>query len=273
MSLIPSESYSFPDHFTKTVAPSRKPKKEEPEAEPVQTQPMPRIMAMPSPRMQSATENRRPTTEPKRDVDPMPAPNPALRRASAPPPRIPDPTVGKQTFPPILKPKTNATMRAPAMDPAPLTEISAPEIDAPEISTPPPKTPAPVRKVIQMPVAPVVPVSPAALERTAAPAIPKRTPQFTVTTSQPDFFELFAQNGDSTLAARRRKMKMRRFIVYESIAVAILLPLATIGIMRHPSNAILTWILNISTIAAAFAAALIPILFYAATPTLPEIDR
>ena len=57
------------------------------------------------------------------------------------------------------------------------------------------------------------------------------------------------------------------------IAVAILLPLATIGIMRHPSNAILTWILNISTIAAAFAAALIPILFYAATPTLPEIDR
>jgi len=159
-------------------------------------------------------------------------------------------------------------MRAPAMEPGPLTEISAPEISAPA-----PKTPAPVRKVIQMPVTPVVPVSPAALERTAAPAIPKRKPQLTVTTSQPDFFELFAQNGDRTLAARRRKMKMRRFIVYESIAVAILLPLAILGIMQHPSNAILIWILNVSTIAAAFAAALIPILFYAATPTLPEIDR
>jgi hypothetical protein len=159
------------------------------------------------------------------------------------------------------------------MDPGPLTEISAPEVAAPEISAPLPKKPAPVRKVIQMPVTPVVAVSTAAFERIAAPAIPKRRPQPTVTTSQPDFFELFAQNGDRTLAARRRKMKMRRFIVYESIAVAILLPLATIGIVRHPSSVILVWALNISTIAAAFAAALIPILFYAVTPTLPEIER
>jgi hypothetical protein len=37
MSLIPSESYSFPDHFTKTVTPSRKPKNEEPEVAPVET--------------------------------------------------------------------------------------------------------------------------------------------------------------------------------------------------------------------------------------------
>ena len=146
------------------------------------------------------------------------------------------------------------------MDPGPLTEISAPEVAAPEISAPLPKKPAPARKVIQMPVTPVVAVSTAAFERIAAPAIPKRKPQPTVTTSQPDFFELFAQNGDRTLATRRRKTKMRRFIVYESIAVAILLPLATIGIVRHPSSVILVWALNISTIAAAFAAALIPIL-------------
>jgi hypothetical protein len=101
----------------------------------------------------------------------------------------------------------------------------------------------------------------------------RKNPGVAFQNSQPDFFELFAQNGDSTMAARRRKMKMRRFIVCESIAVAIVVPLAVIGIMRRPDNVILTWILNISTIAAAFAAALIPILFYAATPTLPEIER
>src|SRR5438477_12657252 len=32
MSLIPSESYSFPDHFMRTVTPSPKPTNEEPEA-------------------------------------------------------------------------------------------------------------------------------------------------------------------------------------------------------------------------------------------------
>src|SRR5213595_3292231 len=37
MSLIPSESYSFPDHFTSTVTPSRKPKNEEPEPFPLET--------------------------------------------------------------------------------------------------------------------------------------------------------------------------------------------------------------------------------------------
>jgi len=31
MSLIPSESHSFPDHFTSTVVPSRRPKKAKPE--------------------------------------------------------------------------------------------------------------------------------------------------------------------------------------------------------------------------------------------------
>ena len=271
MSLIPSESYSFPDHFTKTVAPSRKPKKDKAEAEPARTEKTARIVSMPSPRMQAPVENRRPTPEPDRNDERAASPNPALRRASAPPPRIPD---SKPTFPSVLKPKTNTAMRAPAMDPGPLTEISAPEIGAPEVSAPPSETRAPARKVIQMPVvAPVVPVSPAAVQRTAAPRAVRKNPSVPFQNSQPDFFELFAQTGDSTLAARRRKMKMRRFIVYESVAVAILVPLAALGIMRHPSNAILLWILNISTIAAAFAAALIPILFFAATPTLPELER
>src|ERR1700738_4935191 len=45
MSLIPSESYSFPDHFTRTVTPSRKPKEEKVEAPPKK----PKIVALPDP--------------------------------------------------------------------------------------------------------------------------------------------------------------------------------------------------------------------------------
>src|SRR5260370_6818251 len=37
MFLIPSESYGFPDHFTRTVTPSPKPKNEELEAAPLET--------------------------------------------------------------------------------------------------------------------------------------------------------------------------------------------------------------------------------------------
>src|SRR5262245_60403212 len=48
MSLIPSESYSFPDHFTSTVSPSRKPKEEKKEKVELPPQ-KPRIVALPDP--------------------------------------------------------------------------------------------------------------------------------------------------------------------------------------------------------------------------------
>jgi hypothetical protein len=68
-------------------------------------------------------------------------------------------------------------------------------------------------------------------------------------------------------------MKFRRFLACETVALAVLLPLAIVGLSHRPSNAALLWVLNISTIASAIAAALIPIFFYAFTPTLPEIEE
>ena len=85
--------------------------------------------------------------------------------------------------------------------------------------------------------------------------------------------DLNAQGGETALSKRRRKAKMRRFIACESVALAVLLPLAILGLARHPDNVALVWIMNILTIASAVAAALIPILFFAITPTLPEIER
>src|SRR5438874_1409468 len=90
MSLIPSESYSFPDHFTRTVVPSRKPKNEEPEPVPLETRrKKSAIVPLLDPEVRPPTAPRL-NPEPIRSKTPVAAPNPALRRAGAPPPRIPD---------------------------------------------------------------------------------------------------------------------------------------------------------------------------------------
>src|SRR5438128_11377599 len=89
MSLIPSESYSFPDHFTSTVAPSRRPKNVEPE--PIETpRKKPSIVALPNPKPQPEPATPE-APEAVRSKPNVPVPNPALRRANAPPPRISEP--------------------------------------------------------------------------------------------------------------------------------------------------------------------------------------
>ncbi len=222
MSLIPSESYSFPDHFTRTVTPSCKPKNEESEAASLETRrKKPSIVALPSPKAQPAPATSPENSEAVRSEPTVPVPNPALRRASAPPARIPEAPARKIPLPPTLTPKVRWNTRALAQN------------------------------VIQM-----------------KPARP-------VAVSNPpvDFFEKFAQSGETALWKRRRKAKMRRFIACESAALAVLLLLAILGVSRHPDNVALVWIMNILTIASAVAAALIPILFFALTPTLPESER
>ena len=84
---------------------------------------------------------------------------------------------------------------------------------------------------------------------------------------------MFAQTRETALSNQRQKMKFRRFIVCECAALGALLPLAIVGLSYHPTNAAVVWIINISAVASAVTAALIPIIFYAFTPTLPEIER
>jgi hypothetical protein len=92
---------------------------------------------------------------------------------------------------------------------------------------------------------------------------------------QSDFFEAFALNGDAAGPERRRrsKTKFRRFVMCETIAVGILMPLAILGLLRVVTSPVLVWVMNILTIAAVVSAAVIPIIFYAATSTLPQIER
>jgi hypothetical protein len=136
---------------------------------------------------------------------------------------------------------------------------------------PPPQADT-VEKVIPEPMPePLGPVDPEALVQVQAVSQAPRP--VAASTPQADFFEVFTQTGETAVSKRRRKTKMRRFIVCESVALAVLLPLAIVGLSHHPSNVALVWIMNISTITSAVAAALLPIFFFAFTPTLPELER
>ena len=205
MSLIPSESYNFPDHFTRTVVPSRKPKNEAA----------------------------------------------ALRRVSAPPLRIPDAPVRKMPLPPTLKPKVRWNTRAPAMDHPSLTSENGTASVAPIMAA-------------QMQSVPAKP-------RPAAVSNPRA--DFFAMLAQTREIAMLAQTRETALSNQRRKMKFHRFIVCESAALGAVLALAIVGVSFHPTNAAVAWIINIFAIASAVTAALIPIIFYAFTPTLPEIER
>jgi hypothetical protein len=120
----------------------------------------------------------------------------------------------------------------------------------------------PVQKAAR-PVQP--PVAPPPRPKPAAPA--------PVVNSQADFFEMFTEDGYAAAARRRKQMKLRRFIACEAAVLAVLLPLVILGLTLNISSPGLRWTMNIFTIAAAVTAAIIPIMFYAFTPTLPELER
>jgi hypothetical protein len=284
MSLIPSESYSFPDHFTRTVTPSRPPKNAEPEAAPVEMRRKnPSIVALPSRKPQPAPVSGPENSEAVRSKRTVPVPNPALRRASAPPPRTPEATVRKIALPPTLKPKVRWNMRPPAVDSAQIANNGAEQLFngaaapaqnviqmkavrhmRPPRVMPPPKSPVPQNAVPFRP-------RPTAIARPTRPApgqIAETLRPAAVSNPQGKLFEMFA-----TLSKRLGKAKMRRFIACESAALAVLLPLVILGMSWGPDNVALVWIMDISTIASAVAAALIPIIFFAFAPTLPEIER
>jgi hypothetical protein len=270
MSLIPSESYTFPDHFTTTVTPSRKPTEKKPPVELKVVAPAEEIISRNEEPAEIQKRQRRSLSSllkragRRHEVASLPEPEPAPEEIA---PRAPTPK-------PVLRVET---MRPP--QPSQVAPVSM--------------KPVPVRNVIPMQVAPAppqiavarapivrpqpqpqpAPTTPPKMARPlAAPAPPTRAHTLDLS-HQPDFFEMFAQNNDQTLLKRRRKMKMRRFIAYESIAVGVLLPLAFVGLTRQVTMPVLVWIVDILTIAAAVAAAVIPIAFFALTPTLPEIER
>ena len=72
---------------------------------------------------------------------------------------------------------------------------------------------------------------------------------------------------------QRRRGKLIAFIIAEAVAIGLLLIAGTFAVLlRHPDPA-LALSMNVATIAAAAAVALIPIIFFAIAPVLPSDNR
>jgi len=158
-------------------------------------------------------------------------------------------------------------MRTSAMDPAPVANNDA-EQPSNEALRPA------AQNVIQMkPARPAYP--PRMIPPPESPVFQNPVAERLVAVSnlQADFFEKFPRSDETPLSKRRCRAKMRRFIACESAILAVLLPLAILGLSWPPDNVGVVWIINVLTIASAVAAALIPILFFALTPTVPGIER
>jgi hypothetical protein len=319
MSLIPSESYSFPDHFSSTVVPSRRPKEEQTSAEKVRTKPT--IVALPDPERESLVATNPVESEvipePLKPEVPQikasfPTPNPALRRAQAPPPWISDAPIRKIALRPTLNSKVRWNNRAPAMDPS-QARNNGNGNSANEVAPTPASLPAqngysdegaqhcaaPAKRSAmtasersssatgcrQAPPPPAGTEAPAPVRKplpvamSARPVQPQRIPQKAqppapvAANPQADFFEMFADVDYEAASKRRRQMKFRRFVACEIAAVAVLLPLIILGLTLNITAPALRWLLDIFTIAAAVSFAIIPIVFYAGTSTEPELER
>ena len=70
-------------------------------------------------------------------------------------------------------------------------------------------------------------------------------------------------------ASRRHRRKVIGFIIAEASAIGLLLLTGTIAVLVRITDAILAMSINIVTIAAAAAVALIPIIFFGITPVIP----
>jgi hypothetical protein len=69
---------------------------------------------------------------------------------------------------------------------------------------------------------------------------------------------------------RRRRLKLIRFVVWQTIALSVVAGAATLGISQWFTDESLTLALRLLTIAGALAATIIPIIFYAVPPILPR---
>ena len=72
---------------------------------------------------------------------------------------------------------------------------------------------------------------------------------------------------------QRRRSKLIRFIIAEISAICVLALAGTLAVSWQLTDATLTLLVNVLTIAAAAAVAVIPIVFFAIRPILPRGER
>jgi len=214
MSLIPSESYSFPDHFTRTVSHSRNQNGEKSRPSPVKPE---------APRQKSPLPWPAKPQEPQNLAPALPSPVAAVRNSTSLPPAnsVSDVSQSGTTARSVGLAEFMRILQASSQP----VEI----VDAPQPSAPVP----------------------------------------TLVDQEADF-DMFAPQVERLPERRRRSPKFIRFMTCEAVAIGVLIPLAIIGLSRMFTDPTLVMLINIFTIAAAVVTAIIPIIFFALGPTLPQ---
>ena len=72
---------------------------------------------------------------------------------------------------------------------------------------------------------------------------------------------------------QRHRSKVVGFLFAEASAIGLLLLFGTFAVSLKPADPTLALSINIVTIAAAAAVAIIPIIYFAVAPVLPQEDR
>jgi hypothetical protein len=237
-----------------------------------------------------------PELPPQKPVVPIARPAPVIRRSSVPPnlkpkPRwnvraagpmqpTPPPSNGGPQINPVKPPdqkmfSASPTQPVPPVRMAPSRPPDAPPSPPSMVESPPPD----LLQVIfshagQAPVPPAESAMPdprqdvrSTLRREAPNGAGLRPVKSAPVTANQEFdFETPVE----AYPERRRRTKFARFIICEGATLTVLLPLVILGLGRVFKDPTLVLLINILTIAAAVTAALIPILFFALTPTLPR---
>lgn len=289
MSLIPSESASFPDLLGRRLGASKKSNWRVPAVPEVEAK------APPVPQPQPAAAN--PVVQPappQKRIEPQPLPKPAaalpveaplppspaklerrvLHREPASDTPAPEPeeaakvrmkTPAKTALPNPARPHEIAGEGARAPIPSPRMPLAKPRQRPRPVLQPrdfsPPAAPLP-----NEPVAPLVKSRPIM----AIPLAPLRPSPVAQEIEEPVY------NGDdlwdTPLPAlqRRRRGKMIRFVVIELTTIGIMIFCANMALSYRSADDPMGLLAKILTIAAAVASAVIPILFYGLPDTLPR---
>jgi hypothetical protein len=246
MSLIPNESYSFPDHFLRAQSRARAqhqknlaaPAKKTRESTPAQA-----VVRALAPVERPLAPVERPLAPVERPLVPVERPSAPIERAPAPIVRAPAPIV-------------------PAPATLPRSAAAAPVKVTPSVRP---------RGLTPRPTAPAKPARPAFVPRQPAsqPKIPKSARQEAAPAVDEFQFDLFPEKTHRR-NNRPHRGKLLRFFLFEGLAALVLAPCAVLIFLRYLTDPTLIMVTNIAAIASAIALAIIPIVFFAIGPTLPR---
>jgi hypothetical protein len=281
MPLIPSESLSFPDDFSRAIT---------------------RARALNEAKATAALLNARGKRTRGRGVIPPPPPEepPAVQvpvnltpskpvATKIPPMRAPVPEPPRAKSVPA---ETLPVKETPLPEPVPVSSV-VPILPKPLPKVLPPKKNLPAKAALEK-AAPIK-LRPRALGETPANVaaraqaenqppvnrpqekrVPIRiTPTFPIAPKrvQPVFDQVEDEPESRPQVRGHRRRKLTRFIFIEGIAVGVLVPTAILALTHYFTDPVMVWIMNGLTITGALVAGIVPILFFAISPTLPRIER